>query len=169
MRTHLKLLNATQLVDLPVGENVHDHVNVRLPPIDVQDRTVFKYSVANVSFEDFDEFKSRGTGFLAAFDARHEAFIASTRAKEIEGFPDWPDIQLYLQATYFTGTGNGSTAYCCAFPCFTVLSLHLHFRLPFLQCEFEPGILPGQTGAKYCGNSVAGKPSAIGGLQFSEQ
>ena len=144
-----------QLVDLPVGENLQDHIFLRLPPIDIKDRSVFKYSAANVTFEDFDEFKAHGTGFLAAFDARHEAYIASSRAARIDGHADWPDIQLYLQATFYNGTGESFiTAHAHVFGHFYSAALCFLLRLPFMQCKLQPILFPGPASGEPCGQNA---------------
>ena len=50
------------------------------------------------------------TGFLASYEALHEAFLASKRAAEVDGHPEWPDIQLYFGHNFDNGTGKYALA-----------------------------------------------------------
>ena len=40
---------------------------------------------------------------MAANGSKHEGFFASSRAVE-EGYPNWPDIQLYFQHAFVNGS-----------------------------------------------------------------
>ncbi|CAG7732932.1 unnamed protein product [Allacma fusca] len=93
-------INKPLVADLPVGENLQDHVVVPMPPIVVRDKSVFKYALNNLSFDEFDNFINNGGGFLSALDAFQEAFIASNRATFLDNIPNWPDIQLYFGQGY---------------------------------------------------------------------
>ncbi|CAG7734017.1 unnamed protein product [Allacma fusca] len=99
-KEQVQAINTPLVADLPVGQSLQDHTIVRLPPIQVKDKSVFKYSRNNLSFNEFSDFVSTGEGLLSAFATLQEAYIASDRAAKVDKHSDWPDIHLYFGQSY---------------------------------------------------------------------
>ncbi|CAG7734018.1 unnamed protein product [Allacma fusca] len=99
-KEQVQAINKPLVVDLPVGQSMQDHVIVKLPPIQVQDKSFFKYSLNNLDFGQFTNFVATGEGFLSSFSVLQEAYVPSERAAQIDQHSDWPDIQLYFRQNY---------------------------------------------------------------------
>ncbi|CAL8070241.1 unnamed protein product [Orchesella dallaii] len=93
-KNHLEELGIQVLSDLPVGNNLQDHISAYLGPFFVNKPIAFSIE-RDITSVNIANFVVQGRGILTTSGTQAMGFFASKVAKA-RGQTDWPDIQIIL-------------------------------------------------------------------------
>ncbi|CAL8144019.1 unnamed protein product [Orchesella dallaii] len=96
-KSHLESFGIPTKVDLPVGQNVQDHISVYLGPF-LMDAPLSMLLDRDVNTMTLQEFITKGTGPVSTTGVQATGLISTSYAKA-EGKGDWPDIHYILLGT----------------------------------------------------------------------